>query len=103
MSTTITTNPKLHITLENAAQSLCGLFLREFDKAVKEDNGAKVTRFFKLFPLIGRSEVGLDVYGKYVCQGVASHARGNLNAGTGGAQSKEGYFYANAQIGRAHV
>lgn len=85
-----------NITLENAAESLCGLFLREFEKAAKEDNGVKVTRFFKLFPLIGRSDVGLDVYGRYVCQGVASRARSNMNAGTGGSQRKEGFFYANA-------
>lgn len=85
-----------NVTLDNAAESLCGLFLREFDKAVSESNGAKITRFFKLFPLIGRSEVGLDVYGRYVCQGVAAKARANLNAGTGGSQSKDGFFYANA-------
>ena len=82
------------VTLDHAAESLCGLFLREFDKAVKENDGAKITRFFKLFPLIGRSEVGLDVYGRYVCQGVAGRARGNLNAGSGA--QKEGFFYANA-------
>ncbi|KAL2866385.1 Golgi transport complex subunit COG4 [Aspergillus lucknowensis] len=81
-----------NVTLDNAAESLCGLFLREFDKAVKESNGAKITRFFKLFPLIGRSEVGLDVYGRYVCQGVAAKARSNLNMGTG---QKDGFFYAS--------
>lgn len=84
------------VTLDNAAESLCGLFLREFDKAVKENDGAKITRFFKLFPLIGRSEVGLDVYGRYVCQGVAAKARANLNGATGAAQTKDGFFYANA-------
>jgi hypothetical protein len=84
------------VTLDNAAESLCGLFLREFEKAVKENDGAKVTRFFKLFPLIGRSEVGLDVYGRYVCQGVAAKARANLNGATGGVQTKDGFFYANA-------
>ncbi|OOQ82115.1 hypothetical protein PEBR_41652 [Penicillium brasilianum] len=83
------------VTLDNAAESLCGLFLREFDKAVKENDGAKITRFFKLFPLIGRSEVGLDVYGRYVCQGVAARARANLNADYG-SQAKDGFFYANA-------
>lgn len=80
------------VTLENAAGSLCGLFLREFDKAVKEGNGAKITRFFKLFPLIGRAEVGLDVYGRYVCQGVATRARGNLNA----LGKKDAFFYSDA-------
>lgn len=84
------------VTLNNASESLCGLFQREFDKAVNENDGGKITRFFKLFPLINRSEVGLDVYGRYVCQGVATRARANLNAGTGGNQAKDGFFYANA-------
>jgi len=84
------------VTLDNAAESLCGLFLREFEKATKDGDGARVTRFFKLFPLIGRSDVGLDAYGRYVCQGIAVRARQNLNAGTGGAQRKDGYFYATA-------
>ena len=84
------------VTLNNASESLCTLFLKEFDKAVKEGDGGKITRFFKLFPLINRSDVGLDVYGRYVCQGVATRARANLNAGTGGTQSRDGYFYANA-------
>lgn len=85
-----------NVTLDHAADSLRGLFLREFEKAAQEGNGGKVTRFFKLFPLIGKAEVGLDVYGRYICQGVASRARTNLNAGTGGNQRRERFFYANA-------
>lgn len=88
------------VTLENARESLCMLFLREFEKAVSENDGAKITRFFKLFPLIGRADVGLDVYGRYVCQGVASQARAVLREGSnavGTQQSrKDGFFYANA-------
>lgn len=85
------------VTLENAAESLCGLFLREFERAVRDNDGARITRFFKLFPLIGRARVGLDVYGRYVCQGVASRARTNLHAGTGGAAARtDGLFYATA-------
>ncbi|KAF4552434.1 putative COG4 transport protein [Elsinoe fawcettii] len=77
-------------TLDNAAENLCVLFLREFEKATKEGDGTNVTRFFKLFPLIGRQEVGLDAYGRYVCGGVSSRARNNLSSG----QKKEGLFYA---------
>ncbi|KAL6910697.1 calcium-transporting P-type ATPase [Trichoderma evansii] len=84
------------ITLENAKESLCGLFLREFEKAASEGDGAKVTRFFKLFPLIGRADVGLDVYGKYVCQGVAGTARATLKDGMAGQNRKEGIIYANS-------
>ncbi|KAI9675205.1 MAG: hypothetical protein M1829_003565 [Trizodia sp. TS-e1964] len=85
-----------HVTLDAASESLCGLFLREFDKAAKAGEDSTVTRFFKLFPLIGRANVGLDVYGRYVCQGVASRARQRLNSASGENQRKEGYFYANA-------
>jgi len=84
------------VTLENSKESLCGLFLREFEKAAKEGDGAKVTRFFKLFPLIGRGNVGLDVYGKYVCQGVAGTARATLKEVPGSAGRQDGFFYANA-------
>lgn len=84
------------ITLAQASESLRDLFLREFEKAAEENNGSRVTRFFKLFPLIGKAEVGLDVYGRHVCRSVATRARSNLNAGTHGSQSTEGYFYANA-------
>ena len=84
------------VTLENASESLCTLFVKEFEKSVKDNDGGRITRFFKLFPLINRSDVGLDVYGRYVCQGVAARARANLHAGTGGNQAKDGFFYANA-------
>lgn len=82
------------VTLDAAAESLCGLFLREFEKAAKDGDGSKVTRFFKLFPLIGRTDVGLDAYGRYVCQGVASRARANFNSASP-AQRNEGFFYGN--------
>ncbi|RYN60247.1 hypothetical protein AA0118_g6505 [Alternaria tenuissima] len=82
------------VTLDAAAESLCGLFLREFEKAAQEGDGSKVTRFFKLFPLIGRTDVGLDAYGRYVCQGVASRARTNFNSAAP-AQRNEPFFYGN--------
>ncbi|CZS94687.1 probable conserved oligomeric Golgi complex component 4 [Rhynchosporium agropyri] len=84
------------ITIENAKEFLCGLFLREFEKAAEEGDGSKITRFFKLFPLIGREDTGLEVYGRYVCQGVAARARGSLREGTKGSAGKDGFFYANA-------
>lgn len=84
------------VTLEDAAESLRGLFLREFEKAAEEGNGARITRFFKLFPLIGKSDVGLDVYGRYICQGVASRARARLNTGPEAGARRDDFFYADA-------
>ena len=83
------------VTLNHAAESLRGLFLREFEKAAQEGNGGKVTRFFKLFPLIGKPQVGLDVYGRYICQGVASRASAELNAGAGSTQHLGSLFFAS--------
>lgn len=85
------------VTLHNAAESLCGLFLREFERAAatQPPDGEKITRFFKLFPLIGRAEVGLDIYGKYVCTGISSRARAALAEGTGAGVGGT-FFYANA-------
>lgn len=82
------------VTLDAAAESLCSLFLREFDRAAKEGDGSKVTRFFKLFPLVGRTDTGLDAYGRYVCTGVASRARSTFNSAPP-AQRTEGFFYGN--------
>lgn len=82
------------VTLDTAAQSLCQLFVREFEAAVEEGDGARITRFFKMFPLIGRSDVGLDAYGKYVCHGVAARARANLQVATS-SDRKNGLSFAN--------
>ncbi|KAJ4303269.1 Golgi transport complex subunit 4 [Kalmusia sp. IMI 367209] len=82
------------VTLNAAAESLCGLFLREFEKATNEGDGSRVTRFFKLFPLIGRTDTGLDAYGRYVCQGVAARARTNFNSAPP-QQRQESYFYGS--------
>lgn len=86
------------VTLETAKERLCTLFLREFDEAVKKGDGAKVTRDFKLFPMIGRDDMGLDVYGRYVCQGVATAARARLKdiPTRAGQQEIAGWFYVDA-------
>ncbi|KAJ4992289.1 COG4 transporter [Stagonosporopsis vannaccii] len=81
------------VTLDAAAESLCALFLREFARAAHDGDGANVTRFFKLFPLVGRADTGLDAYGRYVCTGVASRARSTFNAATP-AQRADPPFYA---------
>lgn len=85
------------VTLDAASESLCGLFLRDFEKAAREGDGTQVTRFFKLFPLIGRGDVGLDAYGRYVCTGIASRARSNLNTASASTKGQsQGTIYATA-------
>lgn len=67
------------VTLERAAESLGTLFLREFNKATEAKDVSNVTRYFKLFPLIGKEVEGLDVYSKFVCSIVATRARSAIS------------------------
>ena len=64
--------------MESAAESFCGLFLLEFKHVAEAADGEMVTRFFKLLPLVGRTDVVPEAYGCYVCQGVAARARDTL-------------------------
>lgn len=87
------------VTLDAASQSLAQIFLREFDAAVEEGDGTSITRFFKMFPLIGRSQEGIDAYAKYVCHGVTSRARVNLQAASASAgQDKLSYAKALTKL-----
>ncbi|KAK9325337.1 COG4 transport protein-domain-containing protein [Lipomyces orientalis] len=63
------------IALQNATESFGALFLKEFEAAAKAKDVEKITRFFKLFPLIGKEKEGLDVYAKFVCTIIASQSR----------------------------
>jgi conserved oligomeric Golgi complex subunit 4 len=63
------------IFLSQASDALFKLFLREFDAAAKVKDEERITRFFRLFPLIGKENEGLDVYGRFVCGIVAGRSR----------------------------
>lgn len=62
-------------TLEKASQTLGQLFLREFSKATQVKDMENVTRYFKLFPLIGQESQGLEVYAKFICGIIITHSR----------------------------
>ena len=82
---------------------MCRLFHWEFKHAAEAADREKVTRFFKFFPLVGRTDVVPEAYGCYVCQGVAARARDTLaakrQAAANEANELSDFFYANAVIG----
>ena len=63
------------VYLSQASDALFKLFLREFDAAAKVKDEKRITRFFRLFPLIGKEQEGLDVYGRFVCGIIAGRSR----------------------------
>lgn len=62
-------------TLAKSCNSLCSLFIREFEKGAKELNMETVTKYFKLFPLIGRETEGLMVYSRFTCDIIKNQSR----------------------------
>lgn len=45
---------------------LRSIFKEQFNKAISESDITNLTKFFKLFPLINESTLGLDLYSKYI-------------------------------------
>ncbi|KAF4345660.1 conserved oligomeric golgi complex component 4 [Fusarium beomiforme] len=80
-------------TIRRARKSLCTIFLREFNATVEQVDGIKIARFFKLFPIIGEDEVGLDAYARYVCQGMTEAAGSALKMPH---RDRGGMFHAKA-------
>ncbi|KAK9235947.1 COG4 transport protein-domain-containing protein [Lipomyces kononenkoae] len=63
------------IALQKETETFGALFLKEFEAAARSKDMEKITRFFKLFPLIGKEKEGLDVYAKFVCTIIAGQSR----------------------------
>lgn len=54
-------------TLADAKSTLFEIFSQRFDDAVAQRNETNITRYFKLFPMIGCQTEGLDKYSRFVC------------------------------------
>lgn len=83
-------------TLDEASAALGTVFLREFEKAAAEKNMENLTRYFKLFPLIGRESEGLAVYANFICGIITAHSRQRIQAATSSNASDSPMFYALA-------
>ncbi|EPX72110.1 transport complex subunit Cog4 [Schizosaccharomyces octosporus yFS286] len=66
-------------TLNEVVESLHALFQREFEKAARDKDQKEITRYFKLFPLIGKEKEGLEAYWHFFGGIIASKARATLD------------------------
>lgn len=53
-------------TLEDAAGQLRAIVKHKFDDAVKSEDLASIERFFKIFPLLGMHEEGIEEFCTYL-------------------------------------
>jgi len=63
------------VILANSKAQLLDIISREFESAVQRQSEEDITRYFKLFPLLGEEQVGLDKYSKFVCAIVSGKAQ----------------------------
>lgn len=69
-------------------------FREKFEKAARDQDVAEMTAVFHLFPMIRKSELGLDLYSKYVCDIIATQSRKIMT----GSTSKNPGFFAQALL-----
>ncbi|KAG0327438.1 Golgi transport complex subunit 4 [Dissophora globulifera] len=81
------------VILANSKAKLLDIISTEFESAVQRQSEEDITRYFKLFPLLGEEQVGLDRYSKFVCAIVSGKAQASL---IGPATSPT--FYADTLI-----
>ncbi|KAG0365226.1 Golgi transport complex subunit 4 [Gamsiella multidivaricata] len=81
------------VILENAKAKLLDIISTEFENAVQRQSEEDITRYFKLFPLLGEEQVGLDKYSKFVCAIVSGKAQASLVG-----PPKSPTFYADTLI-----
>lgn len=54
---------------------LCKVFSDRFTRATRDVDVGTLTECFKLFPKIGASDLGIDLYSKYICDNIAQQSR----------------------------
>ncbi|KAF9170617.1 Golgi transport complex subunit 4 [Mortierella sp. AD010] len=81
------------VILANSKAKLLDIISTEFENAVQRQSEEDITRYFKLFPLLGEEQVGLDKYSKFVCAIVSGKAQGSLVG-----QTRSPTFYADTLI-----
>uniref|UniRef100_A0A182IKX9 Conserved oligomeric Golgi complex subunit 4 n=1 Tax=Anopheles atroparvus TaxID=41427 RepID=A0A182IKX9_ANOAO len=80
VSGSITSVSKAVSTLEQATVQIQQMINQKFDEAVKRDDLASVERFFKIFPLLGMHDEGLEKFMTYICGKLQAKAAKELRS-----------------------
>ncbi|KAH3675110.1 hypothetical protein WICMUC_002766 [Wickerhamomyces mucosus] len=67
------------IILNKWIEELTEIFIQNFEKASNDSNVENLTFYFQLFPLLGKSNIGLDCYSKFICNIISSQNRLIIN------------------------
>lgn len=67
VSESVTSVSQAVATLEKATEQIRIVVTQKFDDSVKKDDLASVERFFKIFPLLGMHDEGIEKFFAYIC------------------------------------
>ena len=82
------------VTVQKWIELLTEEFQKGFNEASKNRNVSELTKYFQLFPLIQKEEIGLNCYSKFICQIITDTLRSLINSASGGsnAATKHGMY-----------
>lgn len=86
--------------LQESKTKLQAIVNERYDQALKSNDVPQMERFFKIFPLIGLSESGIDKFSCYLCDQINESAEKNFTALTSTDKSNERWsvMFADALI-----
>nr|XP_058972612.1 conserved oligomeric Golgi complex subunit 4-like isoform X2 [Pocillopora verrucosa] len=67
------------VLLHEAETKLKRIVNDKFEAAIQNGDRGSVERFFKIFPLLGQHQVGLEKYARYLCTQIAAQCQKNLD------------------------
>ncbi|XP_055681003.1 conserved oligomeric Golgi complex subunit 4 [Lutzomyia longipalpis] len=76
-------------TLQQATMQLRHLITQKFDESVKKDDLASVERFFKIFPLLGMHDHGIEKFSQYICHKLNAKAQKELRTSMDTAKAEK--------------
>lgn len=86
------------VVVDKSISQLVEIFKAKFDEAASQRNIPELTTFFQLFPLVGKEEVGLICYSKFICQIITDTSRSLVQSATRGDNPKPSGLYSRSSM-----
>lgn len=87
------------LLLDQWNSKLTESFTLSFNQAARSQDVPELTKMFKLFPMLNKDDLGLDLYSKYVCDIIADESRKLLGQNDQSTTNKaRSMFYADVLL-----
>ncbi|CAH6723221.1 conserved oligomeric Golgi complex subunit 4 [[Candida] jaroonii] len=86
------------VVLNKSIDQLTGIFETKFNESAEAKNIQDLTKFFQLFPLIGKEEIGLNCYSKFISQIITDTSRNLIKSISSNEMSKKPGIYSQISM-----